>query len=96
MAGGGIIGSFGNLSTFDGDLIPANRVDFGPSLLFLGGAGARWIPGDRLTVRADATYHFWRQGTPPGWVTVEEQLEGRLGEEWLGVPGLVLGVSYRR
>jgi len=96
MAGGGVVGSFGNLSSFDLDLIPANRVDFGPSLLFVGGAGTRWIPGDRLTVRAEATYHFWRQGTPPGWVTVEEELEGQLGEEWLAVPGFVIGVSYRR
>jgi hypothetical protein len=94
-AGGGIVGSFGNLSSFDRDLIPANRVDFGPSLLFVGGVGTRWIPGDRFTLRAEGTYHFWRQGTPPGWVTVEEELEGQLGEEWLAVPGLLIGVSYR-
>ena len=95
VAGGGIVGSFGKLSSFDRDLIAANRVDFGPSLLLVGGAGTRWIPGDRLTVRAEATYHFWKQGTPPGWVTVEEELEGQLGEEWLAAPGLVIGVSYR-
>jgi hypothetical protein len=94
-AGGGIAGSFGNLSSFDRELIPANRVDFGPSMLFLGGLGTRWIPGDRITFRAEATYHFWRQGTPPGWVTVEEELDGELGEEWLAIPGVVLGLSYR-
>jgi hypothetical protein len=95
MAGGGIVGSFGNLSSFDRDLIPANRVDFGPSLLFLGGLGTRWIPGDRFTLRAEVTYHFWRQGTPPGWVAIEEELDGELGQEWLAVPGLVIGLSYR-
>ena len=94
-AGGGIAGSFGNLSPFDRILVTAERVDFGPSLLFVGGLGTRWIPGDRISLRAEVTYHLWKQGTPTGWVTVEEELEGQLGDEWLPVPGLVLGVSYR-
>ncbi len=95
MAGGGVLGAFSEESPLEAEMVAANKVDFGPSALFLGGLGTRWIPGDRLTIRAEATYNFWRQGTPTGWVAFQEDIEGPLKTQWIGSAGLALGVSYR-
>jgi hypothetical protein len=94
-AGGGIAGSFRSVSPLDDALLPEDRVDFGPTPILGGGVGTRFIPGDRVTMRLDAAYNFWKHGTPVGWVSLTEELGGRLGDEWLGVASFTLGLSYR-
>jgi hypothetical protein len=94
-AGGGVAGSFRGVSPLDDALLPEDRVDFGPTALLEGGVGTRFVPGDRVTLRLDATYNFWRHSTPVGWGSLAEELGSRLGDEWLGVASFALGLSYR-
>ncbi len=97
VVGGGLAFDLSRDSPLEEDLFGEERFSFGPSFLGVLGLGSRWLPTDRLTVRADALLHIWRLGTPEAFF----QFEGENGlgsisdQEWTGVGVVTLGGAYR-
>lgn len=95
LAGGGIAGNLSGPAEIEGEFFAEERFSFGPSFLGVLGAGTRWLPGERVTVRADATLHLWKLGTPSGYMGREEDFGQIPQQEWTGVPAFSIGLSYR-
>src|SRR5690606_31842395 len=93
--GAGVAMNISGASELDASLDLSQRVDFGPSALIVGGAGTRWIPGDRWVLSLEVTTHLWRQGTPAGFGDVEDFTGPLRAMDWISLAGLVGGVSYR-
>ncbi len=97
VAGGGMAFDLSRDSALEEDLFGEERFSFGPSFLGVLGGGTRWLPADRLTIRADAVLHIWRLGTPDAFFQFEgENGLGSISEqEWTGVGVITLGGAFR-
>lgn len=97
-AGAGMAFDVEGRSALEEEIPQSVRFDFGPSFLGILGAGVRFLPADRITVRAEASVNYWKLGTPQ---TFLEQGEAVIGQpvpeqEWAPVPAFSLGISWRR
>jgi len=95
LLGGGVAGDLYGRRELEAELPDNVRFQFGPSFLGTLGGGTRWLPVSRVTVRLDAQLHLWKVGTPAAFLNRNEGLEPLPDQEWLGVPALSAGVSYR-
>ena len=95
MAGGGVVGDIAGMSPLDSNLFAEDRFSFGPSFLGIMGAGTRWIPGDRFTLRVETSFNLWKLSTPSGFSQVQEQVDQFTSNEWIGVGVVGFGASYR-
>ncbi len=95
LAGGGVVGDFYGRSELEEDFEPEDRFSFGPSFLGTLGAGTRWTPFDRLTLRAETVLHIWKLGTPRAYFGLDDELLTVPEQEWPGVGSFVLGASLR-
>ncbi len=93
--GGGLVGNFAAQSEVEAPLTQPERFAFGPSFLGTMGGGLRFIPGDRIEFRADASLSIWKLGTPVGFNTVEQEFGPLPDQEWIGVTSVIFGVIYR-
>lgn len=94
LGGGGVFDLSGES---EADLaIPLDqRFTFSTSFLGSLGAGVRWLPTDRITVRADGLLKLWRITTPPGYLVLENELGTVEESQWVRAPTLTLGAAYR-
>ncbi|HYW09179.1 MAG TPA: hypothetical protein VE913_19625 [Longimicrobium sp.] len=90
LATGGLVFDVGGASAAEDSLPEDERFDFGPALAVGAGTGADWYLGERLSLRAEASYRLWRMSVPQGFTF------RRTGEstEWNGVAGLTLGAAF--
>ena len=95
LLGGGIVGDLAGPSPLEASLAAGERFSFGPSFLGTFGAGTRWIPGERVTLRFESTLQIWKLSTPAGFMDVEGEARDLVDEQWLGAGAFTLGVSYR-
>jgi hypothetical protein len=95
LLGGGVAGDLYGRRELEAELPDNVRFQFGPSFLGTLGAGTRWLPFSRVTVRLDAQFHLWKVGTPAAFLNRNEGLEPLPDQEWLGVPAFTTGLSYR-
>jgi hypothetical protein len=94
LAGGGIAVNLQGRAELEEEMPTDVRFDFGPTFLGTLGTGVRWLPGDRVTVRADLGLHLWKVGTPVAF-TRREDLAPVPQQEWTSVSHFSLGLSYR-
>ena len=72
------------------------RSDFGITFLGTMGAGTRVFLTERLALRADATVHYWKQGTPEIFRNVNQEVAGPVvDQEWPAVASYSVGLSWR-
>ncbi len=72
-------------------LLPeADRYSFGSSFHGLLGAGTRYFITDRIGLRADATFSFWKLHTPPGFADPDRGYTNVPRGEWVGGTHLTL------
>ncbi len=95
LLGGGLASDLTGRSSLEDEFRDDERFSLGPSFLGVMGAGTRWLPTDRVTVRFDALLHIWKAGTPRAFFEFEEGLGSVPEQEWTGVGGLTLGTSIR-
>lgn len=97
-AGAGVAFDFEGRSELEDEIPESVRFTFGPSFLGILGAGVRFLPADRITVRAEASVQYWKLGTPETFVEQGESVIGQPvpDQEWAPVPALSLGISWRR
>lgn len=95
LAGGGVAGDLYGRDELEAEFPNEVTFRFGPSFLGVLGAGSRWLPGDRITVRADLLLNIWKLGTPDGFLGREDELGPVPQQEWTGVPAFSVGLSYR-
>lgn len=93
LAGAGITFDLSGQQDVDLRLLPEDRYDFGNSFSGLLGAGARWFPGSRISLRADLTLQLWQQDIPKGYPS-RELLFDAPNSEWIQAWGLTLGAAY--
>jgi len=92
--GGGVAHDFAGLQAADERILEGDRFEFGTAFLGTGGGGVRWIPSERLTLRADALVHIWQLNTPDGYGE-GRGFEGVEQSEWVNGVALTLGAAYR-
>ncbi|TVR54266.1 MAG: hypothetical protein EA421_09245 [Gemmatimonadales bacterium] len=95
LAGGGVAGDFYGRSELEEELPREVSFRFGPSFLGVLGGGTRWLPAERITVRADVLLNIWKVGTPQAFLRRDDELGPIPQQEWTGVPAFSLGLSYR-
>ncbi|MEX0980112.1 MAG: hypothetical protein WDZ89_03400 [Gemmatimonadota bacterium] len=94
LGGGGIFDVAGDQEA-DLALPLDQRFEFDASFLATLGAGVRWLPTDRLDVRAEWLLQLWRLNTPPGYAVLESELGPVEQSQWVQAPSLTLGVAIR-
>jgi hypothetical protein len=95
VAGGGIAVDFRRSSLLEAEMSEEARFSFGPSFLGTLGGGVRWLPGDRLGLRVEGTFHLWKLGTPRPFLFLEDELGSVPDQEWTGFGTVRLGASLR-
>jgi hypothetical protein len=96
LTGGGI--SFDVEGTQRDDVLELeerDRFDFGTKFTGSLGAGARWMVGDRLTLRAETLLNLWKLGTPAGFQDEERGFEAVPDSEWANARGVTLSLTWR-
>jgi hypothetical protein len=94
-AGGGLAVDFFGRSSLEEELDGDARFSFGPSFVGSLGGGVRWLPGDRLSFRAESAFHIWKLGTPRAYFDLEQELGPVPEQEWTAVGTILLGGSLR-
>jgi hypothetical protein len=56
------------------------------------GAGTRWIPSERWSLRLELVLHLWRLNTPPSYLELEDELGAVERREWAGTLGVMGGI----
>jgi hypothetical protein len=95
VAGGGIALDFRRSSLLEEEMSEQARFSFGPSFLGTLGGGVRWLPGDRLGLRLEGTFHLWTLGTPSPFLLLGDELGSVPDQEWTGFGTVRLGASLR-
>jgi hypothetical protein len=95
LAGGGVAGDLYGRGELEEELPSEVSFRFGPSFLGVLGTGTRWLPAERITVRADVLLNIWKLGTPDAFLRRDDELGPVPQQEWTGVPAFALGLSYR-
>lgn len=95
LAGGGVAGDLYGRSELEEAFPDEVSFRFGPSFLGVLGGGTRWLPADRITLRADVILNLWKVGTPDAFLRQDEEFGPVPQQEWTGVPAFSLGLSYR-
>jgi hypothetical protein len=94
-AGGGLVGNLAGRSEMEADFEAQDQFSFGPSALGTLGAGSRWFPSERLSVRLEGVLNFWRLGTPQSFRQREELTEPPPQNEWTRAGAVLFGASLQ-
>jgi hypothetical protein len=95
-AGGGMAQGFTSRIEEELEFSSEARSDFGLTFLGTVGAGTRFFLTDQLSLRADVTIHYWKQGTPETFRNVNQEVTGPIvDQEWPAVRGYSVGLSWR-
>jgi hypothetical protein len=95
LAGGGIAFDIAGDQPEDEQLLGDDRFDFGNSFTGLLGAGARWLPSDRLAFRIDGYLGLWKIDTPDGYFVADRELGSVPEDQWVSGPAVTLGAALR-
>lgn len=93
-AGVGVVGDLAPRDAVEQVLVDESRFTMGPSFLPSLSAGTRWLPTERLTVRLEAGFHFWKVGTPENFRALENEPDIP-NQQWPAIGTFLLGGAYR-
>ncbi|MSR23148.1 MAG: hypothetical protein EXR92_06370 [Gemmatimonadetes bacterium] len=94
LTGGGFVVDLAGSSDLDADLATGDQFSFGTSPLGVLGAGTRWFPSERLSLRLEAVLHLWRLSTPDSFLQLKSKLGPLEAREWAGAVGLFGGINF--
>ena len=95
FVGAGLIWDAAGESEAEGLVLPEDRFGFGRKFVAPIGAAIRWLPGERILVRADLALTMFQLKTPDGYRDPDLGLTGVGEKEWVSGPTFSLGVGYR-
>ena len=98
VAGGGIAWDLAGISAVDEQLLEQDRFEFGTSFLGYLGLGVRWLPVERIQLRAEGGFDLWQIDTPRGYLVPGRDLgleSAPPQNEWVSGFEGTLGIAFR-
>ncbi|MDH5590479.1 MAG: hypothetical protein OEZ65_00780 [Gemmatimonadota bacterium] len=94
--GGGVAFDLSGVEPLEADMEPDDVFNFGTSFFGTVGGGSQIFLSDRLSLRPEAIFSFWKLDTPPGYSLPERELADVEQSEWASGYRLTLSLGYHR